>query len=144
MKSNIDTFLDYITVERGFSGNTLMAYRNDLYSLLDHIQPFASSWDYVTNEILNGFGSNLEERGYSTREMETKLQRSLAFPFFLLTDKVSNYVFRLSAYGIIFLFHQIALRYYYHPKRYNYLLKHIDTFYPLSISAITFALFPSP
>ena len=27
----------------------------------------------------------LEERGYSTREMETKLHRSLAFPFFLLS-----------------------------------------------------------
>ena len=27
----------------------------------------------------------LEERGYSTRIMETKLQKSLAFPFFLLS-----------------------------------------------------------
>ena len=53
MKSNIDTFLNYITVEKGFSGNTLMAYRNDLYSLLDHIQPFTSSWEHVTEKILN-------------------------------------------------------------------------------------------
>ena len=46
-----------------------------LYSNLDTI----SFWS-IDNEI-----KLLEERGYSTREMETKLQRSFAFPFFLLS-----------------------------------------------------------
>jgi len=46
-----------------------------LYSNLDTI----SFWS-LENEI-----KLLEERGYSTREIETRLQRSLAFPFFLLS-----------------------------------------------------------
>ena len=46
-----------------------------LYSNLDTI----SFWN-LKNEI-----QLLEARGYSTREMEAKFQRSLAFPFFLLS-----------------------------------------------------------
>ena len=37
----------------------------------------------------------LENRGYSTREMETKLQRSLAFPLFLLSMVLLSGVFTL-------------------------------------------------
>ena len=45
-----------------------------LYSNLDTI----SFWN-LENQI-----QLFEDRGYSTREMQTKLQRSFAFPFFLL------------------------------------------------------------
>lgn len=88
MKSNIDTFLNYITVEKGFSGNTLMAYRNDLYSLLDHIQPFASSWEHVTEKILNEFGSNLQERGYSATTRARKTAATKSFFGFLLKEGI--------------------------------------------------------
>ena len=37
----------------------------------------------------------LEERGYSTREMRSKLQRSFAFPFFLLSMVLLSGVLRL-------------------------------------------------
>ena len=56
-----------------------------LYSNLDTV----SFWN-IDNEI-----KLLEERGYSTREMETKLQRSLAFPFFLLSMVLLSGVFTL-------------------------------------------------
>ena len=58
---------------------------NSLYSNLDTI----SFWD-IDNEI-----KLLEERGYSTKEMETKLQRSYAFPFFLLSMILLSSVFTL-------------------------------------------------
>jgi lipopolysaccharide export system permease protein len=57
----------------------------NLYSNLDTI----SFWG-IGNEI-----KLLEERGYSTRQMETKLQRSLAFPFFLLAMILLGGVFTL-------------------------------------------------
>tara|TARA_B100001123_G_C15331486_1_gene1031335 strand:- start:3490 stop:4581 length:1092 start_codon:yes stop_codon:yes gene_type:complete len=57
-----------------------------LYSNLDTI----SFWN-IENEI-----RLLEERGYSTREMRAKLQRSLAFPFFLLSMILLSGVFTLS------------------------------------------------
>ena len=56
-----------------------------LYSNLDTI----SFWN-IDNEI-----KLLEERGYSTREMEAKLQRSYAFPFFLLSMILLSSVFIL-------------------------------------------------
>jgi lipopolysaccharide export system permease protein len=56
-----------------------------LYSNLDTI----SFWN-LEEEI-----ELLEERGYSTREMETKLHRSLAFPFFLLSMLLLSGVFTL-------------------------------------------------
>ena len=56
-----------------------------LYSNLDTI----SFWS-IDNEI-----KLLEERGYSTKEMEAKLQRSYAFPFFLLCMILLSSVFTL-------------------------------------------------
>ena len=56
-----------------------------LYSNLDTI----SFWN-ITSEI-----KLLEERGYSTKEMETKLHKSLSFPFFLLSMVFLSGVFTL-------------------------------------------------
>jgi len=56
-----------------------------LYSNLDTV----SFWN-IGNEI-----KLLEERGYSTKQMETKLHRSLAFPFFLLSMIFLSGVFTL-------------------------------------------------
>ena len=39
----------------------------------------------------------MEDRGYSSREMKTKLQRSLAFPFFLLSMVLLSGVFTLGS-----------------------------------------------
>jgi len=56
-----------------------------LYSNLDTI----SFWN-LEDEI-----KLLEERGYSTREMEVKLHKSFAFPFFLLSMLLLSSVFTL-------------------------------------------------
>ena len=58
---------------------------NTLYANLNTI----SFWS-IKNEI-----ELLEKRGYSTREMETKLHKSLAFPFFLLAMVLLSGVFTL-------------------------------------------------
>ena len=56
-----------------------------LYSNLDTI----SFWN-IGNEM-----KLLEERGYSTKQMETKFQRALAYPFFLLAMTLLSGVFTL-------------------------------------------------
>tara|TARA_B100000029_G_C17441761_1_gene911704 strand:+ start:71 stop:1150 length:1080 start_codon:yes stop_codon:yes gene_type:complete len=60
---------------------------NSLYSNLDTI----SFWD-IKKEI-----KLLEERGYSTNEMRAKMQKSFAFPFFLLGMILLSGVFTLSS-----------------------------------------------
>ena len=73
-------------VDNLFYISTYNLYKiKSLYSNLDTI----SFWN-IDNEI-----ELLEERGYSTKRMETKLQRSFAFPFFLLAMVLLSGVFTL-------------------------------------------------
>ena len=52
MQQQIDEFLDYLASEKGYSGNTLAAYRNDLtqfgqYLATDLQKAAPTSWDQV-------------------------------------------------------------------------------------------------
>ena len=38
MREDIEKFLNYLAVEKGFSENTIAAYRNDLYQLASFIE----------------------------------------------------------------------------------------------------------
>jgi len=42
MKEDIDSFLNYLNVEKGFSQNTVVAYRNDLYQLASFVEEEAA------------------------------------------------------------------------------------------------------
>ena len=47
MREHVDSFLNHLVVEKGFSWNTLEAYRNDLYQLINYLQewtPSTNSW----------------------------------------------------------------------------------------------------
>lgn len=52
---------------------------------LDKIKSLYSNMDTVSFWKIGSEIKLLEERGYSTKQMETKLHRSLSFPFFLLS-----------------------------------------------------------
>ena len=50
MREQIEQFLTYITVEKGYSQNTLAAYRNDLTQYLGFLEGRVSSWGEVTRD----------------------------------------------------------------------------------------------
>jgi integrase/recombinase XerD len=52
MNEQVQQFLDHITVEKGYSSNTLAAYRNDLSQFVMFLEPRVSRWDQVTQEII--------------------------------------------------------------------------------------------
>ena len=62
---------------------------------LDKIKTLYSNLDTISFWAIDNEIKLLEERGYSTKQMETKLQRSLAFPFFLLAMVLLSGVFTL-------------------------------------------------
>ena len=62
---------------------------------LDKIKSLYSNLDTVSFWNIGNELKLLEERGYSTKQMETKLHRSLAFPFFLLSMVFLSGVFTL-------------------------------------------------
>ena len=71
MKANVDSFLNYMTVERGVSPNTLAAYRNDLYQLTEFIESRSgnsnggANWSNVSYEDISDYVLHLHALGYS-------------------------------------------------------------------------------
>ena len=90
MKAQVDTYLTHLAVERGFSGNTIMAYRNDLYSLVKFLgsNGSAKDWNQVNANLLSEFVLLLQSKGYSetTRARKTAAVRS--FFSFLVEERV--------------------------------------------------------
>jgi integrase/recombinase XerD len=55
MKEQIQEFLDYIVEEKGYSENTLAAYRNDLFQFADYLKNRASTWAEVDQAMILGY-----------------------------------------------------------------------------------------
>jgi integrase/recombinase XerD len=85
MKESVDSFLNYMTVERGVSPNTLAAYRNDLYQLLEYLRTDngfsgnGAGWEHVSDQVLSSYMLKLHDLGYSdtTRARKVASARSL-------------------------------------------------------------------
>ncbi len=52
MEKEVQQFLDYIVEEKGYSSNTLAAYRNDLSQFLEFVKPRATSWEGVSHNLI--------------------------------------------------------------------------------------------
>lgn len=94
MQQAVEQFLNYTTVERGLSPNTLAAYRNDLTQFVEFLQSRDSSlqshgsWKRVGTDALTAFVLDLHERGYSDKTKTRKVASAKAFFGFLLEEGV--------------------------------------------------------
>lgn len=82
MRETVETFLNYLAVERGVSPHTLAAYSNDLDQFLGFLQSGSAgcgNWNDVSPERLAAFLDDLDSRGYSasTRARKIASVRSL-------------------------------------------------------------------
>lgn len=92
MKEAVDRFLNYLRVEKGFSGNTLAAYRNDLYDLASFAEAEAAkrgtvpSWtDFDRRRILS-YLLHLKERGYVATTQARKVAAARSFFKFMVEE----------------------------------------------------------
>ena len=80
-------------MEKGFSGNTIFAYRNDLYGLIGFLdrQGYREDWTSINSDVLASYVLELQEKGYSVTTRARKLAsvKSL-FSFLLLEGIVSQ------------------------------------------------------
>ena len=82
----IDSFLDYMAVERGVSPHTLSAYRNDLRQLVEFLRSRQAgagerqAWEAVDEQTVSGYLMWLHELGYSdtTRARKVASAKSLS------------------------------------------------------------------
>ena len=92
MKETVTAFLDYLTSERGLSGNTVSAYGNDLSQLLEFLEESgvlsggSSGWESVSLPVLTGYALNLQEKGYSPTTRARKLASVKSLFNFLLEE----------------------------------------------------------
>jgi integrase/recombinase XerD len=92
MKEDIESFLNYLTVEKGFSGNTIEAYRNDLSQLLNFAkdemtkQNLVPSWDNFSRQHMLSYMLNLKERKYAVTTVARKIAAAKSFFNFMVSE----------------------------------------------------------
>lgn len=87
MRQQIEAFLNYLATEKGFSENTIAAYKNDLVQLADFLrEKGVSAWSEVDRHLILSYIVDLRERGYAlaTVARKTASAKSL-FKFFVST-----------------------------------------------------------
>ncbi len=97
MKEDIDNFLNYLTVEKGFSGNTIDAYRNDLYQLASFVETEAAkrglppSWASFNRQGMLSHLLDLKERNYAATTVARKVAAAKSFfTFMVAEDKIKD------------------------------------------------------
>ena len=91
MIEQIESFLHYLAVEKGYSEHTISAYRNDLTGLTDFAQKEASlqrpaSWATFNRQNMLSYMLNLKERGYVATTIARKVAASRSFFGFMVSE----------------------------------------------------------
>jgi len=92
VKEEISRFLKYLTVEKGFSANTIGAYHNDLHQLADFAGEEAAkrgvvpSWADFNQQSLLSYLLNLKERNYASTTVARKVAAAKSFFGFLVAE----------------------------------------------------------
>ena len=94
MKEDIDSFLTYLTVEKGFSDNTVAAYRNDLSRLASFVEEEATkqgvspSWANFGRQGMLGYLLDLNQRSYAPTTRARKVAAARSFFKFLVSEGI--------------------------------------------------------
>ena len=94
MRESVDSFLNFMTVERGVSPNTLAAYKNDLYQLVGYLESRDQSynngndWGLVDGQTLTAYLLTLHDRSYSETTRARKIASAKSLFNFLLQEGI--------------------------------------------------------
>lgn len=86
MREKIQEFLDYITEDKGYSPNTLAAYRNDLAQFADHVEGRVSRWGEVSRDtIVDYIMAMKSEQEYASSTVARKVAAIKSFFHYLVS-----------------------------------------------------------
>jgi len=89
MKELIDTFLNYLSVERGLANNTIMSYRKDLNFYLDFLnQRHIDALSKITKNNITNFMLAQKDKGISTNSIARRLAAIRMFHRFLTRERI--------------------------------------------------------
>ncbi|MCK4387744.1 MAG: tyrosine-type recombinase/integrase, partial [Dehalococcoidia bacterium] len=92
MREAIKNFLTYLTVEKGFSENTVFAYHNDLSQLASFVEEEATkrgstpSWTSFSRQEMLSYLLNLKERNYAATTIARKVAAAKSFFRFMVAE----------------------------------------------------------
>ena len=92
MKEHIERFLTYLSVEKGFSDNTLAAYHNDLSQLASFAEEDATkrgltpAWANFSRQGMLSYLLNLKERNYAVTTTARKVAAAKSFFRFMAAE----------------------------------------------------------
>lgn len=90
MREGVDHFLAVLEEERGFSANTISAYRNDLTQFQTFLadRPAGGSWAALTDDDLRAYTVFLRERDYATSTIARKTAAIRSYCSYLVEQQV--------------------------------------------------------
>jgi len=94
VKEAIDSFLNYLGVEKGFSSNTIDAYRNDLHQLASFVKEEAARrgtilpWTGFDRQSMLSYLSDLKQRRYAPTTVARKVAAIKSFFSFLVAEGI--------------------------------------------------------
>ena len=93
MQSSVDEFLDYMTVERGVSPNTLSAYRSDLAQFIEYLKTNCfngngGGWEGVDEDMMSQYLLHLHALEYSDTTRARKVASSKSLFNFLVDEGI--------------------------------------------------------
>ena len=89
MKELIDTFLNYLSVERGLAKNTIVSYRQDLNSYVDFIARLnIAALSKITKNDIISFMLNQKDKGVSINSIARRLAAVRMFHRFLVRERI--------------------------------------------------------
>jgi len=92
LRAAINNFLTYLTVEKGFSENTIAAYHNDLNQLASFAeieatrQGYPLSWNSFSRQGMLSYLLNLKERNYAATTVARKVAAAKSFFDFMVAE----------------------------------------------------------
>ena len=87
----LETFLNHLAVERGYSDHTLSAYKNDISHLIDFLMKQGvrpSDWNSLGEQNLHDYLSDLEKRGYASSTKSRKIASVKSFFKFMKDEQI--------------------------------------------------------
>ena len=88
MKKLLDEFINYLSVERGLSKNTIASYKSDLASFLNYLELKGfSSVDKIKRDDITKYLMNLKDKGLSSNSISRALVSIKMFYKFLAQER---------------------------------------------------------
>ena len=84
LTSDLDSFLDHLSVERGASANTLASYSRDIITAIDYFEEFGlQKWEHLSNDLFLSYLNFLHEKKLAGSSIQRRMSALRTFIKFL-------------------------------------------------------------